>query len=240
MIRHRLGGSFAAACSVCLAAFVVGCGGGTSTNTQATGDCGHVEPCGGDVRGTWKLATACFNLPDAGQTFTSTINGQPCPGVTASSVDYSVQGSLTFDSNATYEETVSLLAATVTLSVPVSCFPGTTCAELSTQLAPDAGTGGSSTSVSCAGTSTCICTFNATTIGDGGTLSTSFSGTGTYSTAGNTLTLTTTTDAGGIAQNSDSYCVAGRELHLIGLTTTMNMGAMGSMSIQSDLVAVKE
>jgi hypothetical protein len=196
-----------------------------------------VEPCGGDVRGTWKLTTACLNLPDAGQALTTTINGQPCPGVTAANVDYSVEGALTFNSNATFEETLSLVAATATVSVPLSCFPGVTCAELGAQLAQDAGTGGSS--VSCTGTSTCVCTVNAIAIGDGGTAS-AFSGTGTYSTSGNTLTLTTSTDAGGIAQSSDSYCVAGRELHLIGLSTTMNMGTMGSMSIQSDLVAVKE
>src|SRR5437868_3806714 len=171
MIRVRVVRSPAAACSVCLAAFLLGCGAPKSTNADVAGDCGHVEPCGGDVRGTWKLATACFNLPDAGQAFTTTINGQPCPSVTASSVDYSVQGALTFDSNATYEETLSLVAATVTVTVPLSCFPGITCAELSTQLAPDAGTSGSSMSTSCSGTSTCVCTVNTIAIGDGGTFS---------------------------------------------------------------------
>jgi hypothetical protein len=140
----------------------------------------------------------------------------------------------------TFQESLSLVEATVTVSVPASCLSGMTCADLAAQLAQDAGTGGGSPSASCTGTSTCVCTETSVAIGNGGTLSTSFSDTGTYSISGNTVALMATTDGGAVAQTSDAYCVAGNELHLIGLTTSMNMGAMGSMSIQSDLVAVKQ
>jgi hypothetical protein len=239
MMAYRSGlWTFTAAGGVCLAV-AAACGSPKSTSASPAGDCGQVQPCGGDIVGTWKIVSACLNLPDSGAQGVVTIDGQTCEGVTASNADYFVQGTITFDSSMAFEETLTFFGGSATLSIPASCFPGTTCAELGAQLDQDVDAAPGAHSASCTGTTTCVCTGQTVAVGDGGTVAPSVSGSGTYAIGGNTLTLTMTTDAG-IAESSDSYCIAGGELHLIGLTTTMDMGAMGTMAIESDLVAVRQ
>jgi hypothetical protein len=246
MKDYRFGSwNLAAVGGLCVAAFATACGPGSSSTTPSTagggggggGDCGSVQPCGGDVVGTWDIVSGCVPLADGGAIGTVTINGQACSGVAAVSESINVQGTLTFDSNSGFTETVTQFGATVTLSIPGSCFPGTTCDQLGAVLAQDAGA--SLTSVTCTGTTTCLCTSIDNAIGSGGAISTPLSETGTYSISGSSLTFTTALDGGGIGQSSGDYCVVGNELHSIGVATSMNMGAMGTVVIESDIVARK-
>jgi hypothetical protein len=239
MMAYRFGSwTFMAAGGVCLA-LAAGCSSPKPTSAAPAGDCGQVQPCGGDIVGTWKIVSACLNLPDGGALGAVTIDGQTCQGVTASSPEYTVQGTITFDSSMQFEETLTLFGESATVSIPASCFPGMTCAELGAQLDQGVDAAAGALSASCTGTTTCECTTQTVPFGDGGTGDPSASASGTYTIAGTMLTLTTPTDAG-IGESSDSYCVAGGELHLIGVSTTVNMGAMGTMAIESDLVAVRQ
>jgi hypothetical protein len=129
----------------------------------------------------------------------------------------------------TYSVTETISSASITETIPTSCFTTSgvtpTCAQLDQSIqalvtqSPD-----TYQSAHCSGGSTCTCTF---TLAPQTT-----SETGTYTTSG--TTITTTTDSTG-ASSSSPYCVQGNEFHMLSVDMTMAMG-----KVQTDLVFTKK
>lgn len=207
-----------------VAVLALGCGSGSGQS----GTCGNVEPCGGNLVGTWKVNTACVNKAELMRQTASSFSSF-CPQYSVNNVDQTTSGSVSFGADSTYQMS-AMIAGTYKLNLPVSCFNGMNCAQASVTLQtyftqnPDPAI----QSVSCAGTGTCVCAIVATP--------SSTNESGTYSTAGNTLT---TTPTGGAPSDQD-YCVQGNSLHLVSVDTTMNMGPMGMATIDSDIVATRQ
>jgi hypothetical protein len=193
---------------------IVGCGGGGA----AAPHCAQVEPCGGDVVGTWKFAGACIN-----NAAVSAELAAVCPGASINVSSLSVSGSITFNSDLTYSGSSVTMAETATESIPLSCTGQASCAALSMS--------SNGMTATCSGTSVCTCRVTASA---SGTAAGGLGSAGTYSTYGTTLTLQSSSTTTG------SYCVQGTELHLVSVDSTMNMGPMGMATITSDLVALKQ
>jgi hypothetical protein len=200
--------------SLALATIAASCGSGS-------GSCGKVQPCGGDVVGSYSISAACYD--------NAALNLQiaDCPGATVKISSINVSGSASFTADLTYSvsETVT---ASASETIPASCLTTNgitlTCAQLDQavqQLLIDQS--GMFQSIHCAGSGSCTCNF---TLAPQVT-----SESGTYTTSG--TTITTTDSAGGIS--SSEYCVQGNELHLVQVDMTMPMG-----TIQADLVLTKQ
>jgi len=192
-------------------------GGGAGSDS-----CGQVEPCGGNIVGTWKLSDACANSAALNSDLSSTT----CPSATATLAGVTPTGSITFNSNMTYTITSAAINVSLDIGIPASCLNGETCAEVSAALQADVA--GSS----CAGTSSCTC--NATETSYLSPSSTN-SDSGTYMISGETVILTSS-DANADTSTMD-YCVQGSDLHFVTIDTTMNTGPMGQATIDSDVVA---
>jgi hypothetical protein len=186
--------------------------------TTSPPHCDQVEPCGGDVVGTWMLTGGCENTAVIMMNLSTT-----CPGAVINSLSISATGTLAFNSDMTYTGTGVTGTVHATETVPLSCTNATSCATVTA--------GASTATVSCSGGTTCTCVVTGTPTGgilDGNT-------SGTYSIAGTTLTLQNATTS-----DSSDYCVQGTELHFVTVDTTMNMGPMGQATIQADIVALKQ
>lgn len=184
-----------------------------------------MQPCGGSVVGTWKATTSCVN-----NTTMSMDSG--CTTARFTAYNTKIDGTLAFNADLTYS-TQATLTGSVTINLPAECltFNGITFTcdqfdqifQMQVQSSPDM-----FQSARCvAAGSACNCTLAlaAQTIAESGT----------YTTAGTTLTETPT---GGAAHGGE-YCVQGNELHAI-QTMPVAMGSMGMAMITSDLVAVKQ
>jgi hypothetical protein len=197
--------------------------GGLSACGGSNGNCGKVQPCGGSPVGNWTLSTYCVN--GSGMT-----GNASCPGATADVSGLRQTGTFSFGADMTYQENI-METGTLRVSYPMSCLTsGTvmmTCADLDAQFKALVGQGSSFQAAACSGTSTCTCTLTlaAQTIMKQGT----------YQTSGTNLSLLAndgTSDGG-------AYCVQDNNLHLITLGTSMSMGTMGTVTINSDVVLTK-
>jgi hypothetical protein len=193
----------------------------------AGGSCGKVEPCGGEVVGDWKVGVACLNrasLMGAVPTALATV----CAAATLGDVAVQTSGSLSFTADMTYTASLTL-DASVKVNIPASCLGGLSCAlaNVAVQAALAQDPEPTIKSVTCAGTASCVCTVvSQPQVTDE---------TGTYAKTGTVLTLTSSaavTDVG-------DYCVQGKELHLVSLDRSMNLGPMGQATITEDIVATK-
>jgi hypothetical protein len=199
--------------STALAAMTASCGG-------SSGSCGKVQPCGGSVVGTYNISAACINQ--------AALNMQlqiDCPGAQVSYGNIHVSGNSSFNADMTYSltETVS---ASVSESLPSSCLTQlgiTSCAVLDAALQASIGSDPTIQSGHCSGSGTCTCTFVLAPQTN--------TESGTYTTAGTTLT-TTASDG---STSSSAYCVQGSELHVMQVDMTMAMG-----TIQADIVMTKK
>lgn len=196
-------------------------------NTVGIDHCGQVEPCGGNIAGTWNVVTACENSAALASELST-----DCPGATLSVSDLQVSGSYTFGPDSTFSSTVTE-SGTVNLSIPVSCTNSQTCAELNATALNGIVDMGSE-SENCTGSSVCTCTIvvsNAVA-----------SARGTYEVSGTNVTLTSNADGGTVNEFMYGYCVqGGTTLHLVGVVTAaVNMGPMGPATILSDIVAEKQ
>lgn len=203
----------------------VGCKGG-GAGGAASDSCGQVEPCGGNVVGTWKLSDACANSA----ALQSELSSTSCPNMTASLSGVSPSGSITFNSNMTYSIASAAIDVSLDIGVPAGCLNGESCAEVGAALAEElAGS-------SCSGTSSCTCNASETSYLSPSSTS---SDSGTYTISGETIILTSS-DANADTSTMD-YCVQGGDLlHFITVDTTMNTGPMGQATIDSDIVATKQ
>lgn len=183
--------------------------------------CAQVEPCGGDVVGSWHLAAGCINTA----ALTATL-AAACPGASASNGSITVNGTVTYNADLTYVASGVSETVSITEVVPLSCTGQATCAAFAQSLMAS-GTG--APAVSCSGSSTCTCTISGT--------NPVMAESGTYSTAGTTLSSIPTTTS---VQSDDLYCVKGAALHVMSIDMTMNMGPMGQATIEADIVAQRQ
>lgn len=208
---------FSAGIGLALLVFV-GCGGGGG------GSCSTPAACGGNIVGTWKVASSCISTSGSGAT-------PDCPQQMLKISNYTVSGTVTYNADMTYTATRSLSGDTET-TLPASClmFQGTTvtCAQLQAAITSDPTSGYQS--VTCtAAASGCTCS--------GKIVQDNLNETGTFSTAGNVLTETAT---GGQPSLSD-YCVqGGTKLQImphVDMTMPVNMG---DLSITGSITFAKQ
>jgi hypothetical protein len=192
-----------------------GAGGGPTIGGPT---CGKVEPCGGNIVGTWKVENTC--LANGGLVMDAS---DICAGATLATTSVTGTGTETFAADGTYHA-MGTLSIGFKLTIPTSCFaPGKTCAGLTAEEQAQP----SVTSASCATVGpSCVCQL---TGGAGDE-------TGTWTTSGTTLT---TTPTGGTA-STDPYCVQGNELHDIAVDMSMPVGSMGMAKIVGDIVYTRQ
>jgi len=197
--------------------FVAGCGGGSGAT------CGGTEPCGGDVVGTWSITSDCVSAAEANAEFQASSNDF-CPAATASVGGINHTGTIVFNSDATYSIDSVIESFSTRITLPSSCLNGMQCSDLTQAFASDA----TIQSATCSGGSSCVCTIASVpqTVIDSGT----------YTTAGTSLEVQSTTSGA----DAVPYCVQGDKFHLITLSTTMSMGPMGQMTVEEDVVAIKQ
>jgi hypothetical protein len=196
-------------------ASAVSCGG-----VSGSGGC-DVQPCGGNVVGSWRASSTCADQAAVNMQFLAAIAGD-CPGATLSSVSYVPTGTLMFGANMSYTAAIAM-GVKFNMNLPASCLQGQTCPEVNTAIQSIVGTDGI-TSATCTGSGSCTCAI-------AGTLDVENSA-GTYATADTTLTLTATSGGNG---DSGPYCVKGSSLHLITVDMSMPMA-----KITADIVLNKQ
>jgi hypothetical protein len=189
---------------------------GNSTGSSAAASCAApFAACGGNVVGTWNLATACVSK------FVNPGN-MACPASTAQLME-NVSGSITFNDDGTFITNAST-AIVETLTVPATCLmdAGTTetCSQLQSSFNQPTEAGPPPAVASCtsAGMGGCSCQLTDTLMGGGQKDS--------YSTLNTRIAL-------GGAPPAE-YCVQGNTLRL---ETEVSNGMPGSATIT--LVATK-
>lgn len=196
-----------------------GCGGG-SPPPASSSLCGVIEPCGGDVTGTWKVIDSCANIT-AIRTAVTAI----CPQETVSIADLTTTGSITFNADMTYTSANVIARSAQSFSEPIGCLNGMTCADRAASLNTPASTG------SCSGSDVCVCSASSTTD--------YFGVAGTYSLYSGQEGFMKLASNGGGNLDSISYCVQGEELHLI--TLLSSAAADGGTSVLGfDVVARRQ
>jgi hypothetical protein len=194
--------------------------GGTGTGGGGATACGTVEPCGGDLVGTWTLNSECL---DAGELNSSLQMAYYCPQALVTASTVTLSGTASFTSSLSYTLAANR-TANVTFTMPSSCAQGLSCSAFGAYLASAQPAG---TSFSCSGTTTCTCNQNSTE---------SLSDSGTYVLSGSNATLNSTTNG----TSTNGYCVQGSTIHLIEVDATMHTGPNNQATIASDIVGHKQ
>jgi len=179
----------------------LGCGSGDGGGDPP--GCG-LAPCGGAVVGSWAFTDACIaqdvlNAGLAAQTAELMVG---CSGAHVGEVTVEPSGTLVFNADGSYSGGLGI-GIEFDLFVPTSCIAPDACADLQVAVQSNLDSDPDSLfrTVSCAQGSDCACTFS------GG--SPAANETGTYSTSGTTLTLTSAA-----ASEVSEYCVQGTTLTL--------------------------
>jgi hypothetical protein len=173
--------------SLALSLVLFGCGSRGGSSAGVSKGCQNAPACGGDIVGSWSIASKCLTLD-----VSSFTDG--CPSATAYANGYQITGMVTYDASMTFTM-MSTLSGSVVVRYPAACLTPSngvpvTCDELGPALlAP-----GKYASVDCVADGVgCECTIEMT--------AETSTATGTYSiTMGNVLTA-------GLSDESD-YCVA--------------------------------
>jgi len=182
-------------------------------------NCGKVQPCGGDVQGTWDITAGCVDQATSAASFAMAAMGSDCPTETLVSISEDVSGMFVLNADSTYAVSV-VFDGTLNVNVPAACHTGLSCAAFaaSVQAQIAAGLVPGLTAVSCSGSVDCSCRES---------LSVPESESGTWVSSGTTLSLRaadgTTSDLG--------YCVQGNTVHFMELST----GTTGQITVVSDL-----
>jgi len=122
-----------------VAAWVIAAGalGAPACGSNGSDRCGEVQPCGGDVVGTWTWSRAC---PSAAA-YTAQANGS-CRGSVVNSISQDVGGTLTFNADLTFHFENATNTLATNNSFPIDCQAVATCAALDVLLSgprwPDA------------------------------------------------------------------------------------------------------
>jgi hypothetical protein len=212
------------ACALVLGALpMVGCGGGG--HAAPPPNCLQVQPCGGDVVGTWSFIGPCTNV--AGQNQQLQLD---CPEALLSGVSGTLTGLLTFNADGTFMATGWHETFAGTESAPLTCGSTATCAESSGTTSDSASGTTVRSTTTCTGTSTCVCHIN-------GTLDvTTNSGTYGAASASATLDLSSTP-----LTSSFAYCVEENRLHLMKTVSIVTTNPPSDTTIiLSDIVAQRQ
>jgi hypothetical protein len=193
-----------------------------SDDGEVASSCGDLQPCGGDLVGTWVPNGSCVNTGSIQTQYMNLLGGE-CPSGTALSVVNATSNwakvSSTFNDDGSYAGT-STFSASIQLLVPNACLVTRGCADLDADLRATVDPAKGIVAASCLNAETacsCSITQSRPTINEAGT----------YSVSGTTLTLTPT---GGTPEDVP-YCVSDGELHLIRIDS--------GGAIASDIVLVK-
>lgn len=222
-MKNRLGGLGTILIATSLAPMLSAC-------SSSGGSCGKVQPCGGDIVGDYTMTGACVNNGSIAMQIAQFL--PTCPQLTANVSNIQLTGTESFNADMTYSAD-EVLTASGQATIPPSCLQVNgitlTCAQAD-QLIQGliASSPGQLQSAHCAGTTTCVCGFVLAPM--------PLTQTGTYTTSGTTITMTASD--GTYAANQ--YCVKGNQLHLITVNTTMPMGPMGQVNIDTDTVETRK
>jgi len=173
--------------------------GGSNDNGGATGSagsagsgsdtCASFTPCGGTPIGTWNIRDFC--------TANSIImNPTDCAGAVFQVTSSSATGSITLNSDLTAATNV-MVTVGESASLPASCFTQDQCTQFQTGVAQSDGVTGATCSYSAS--TGCFCSL---------TITSQQASSGTYTTSGTNVTLSTA-DAD---PETDAYCVSGNTL----------------------------
>jgi hypothetical protein len=171
---------------------------GSAGTGGSSGACLQVQPCGGNIVGSWQLTSECVDVESLQPTAQTA-----CVDASITAAIVSVSGNLTFNADMSYTESATTTAIFV-WHFPASCLNGATCDAFGSAAQQGLPAG---VTFTCTGPADCDCTEG--TIGTG-------SDSGTYSTSGSVLSITS--DTTGPA--TGAYCVQGSTLHLITLDNT--------------------
>ena len=169
------------------------CGGGGS-KTVVGGICAEVQPCGGALVGSWTIQGIC-------ETPALFTGGADCTAATVDGSMRSTSGSIVFNDDLTYRESSSE-GGSLGFTVPLPCAPVPDCDALAGLVGPFP-PDGMTTCATANGVCDCTLVFNVPLTHDDS---------GTYTTSGDALTLTSST---GAASFADRYCVQDDTLHLM-------------------------
>jgi hypothetical protein len=131
---------------------MAGCGGGSAKPPPAS--CLAVQPCGGDVVGTWSFLGGCSDL--AALTEQLQLD---CQGASVNSNPLSLSGLLTFNADLSYTASGWRETSAANETLPLSCITATSCAAGNGTQHLNSGSATGIATTSCTGTSTCSCTF---------------------------------------------------------------------------------
>ncbi len=197
---------------VCL--FVSACAGTSKDSTKDSGGkCLNAAGCGGNIVGTWKIASSCLTIDPA------SIMNMSCPGETTSTSGLKYSGTVTYAADMTYTTNYTT-SGNITFSLPASCLMQQgitlTCDQLSQALAGQPMMmGTSSGSCSTASGGGCTCKIALSNVDS--------SASGTYTTTGSGSL--TQTPMNGTVEN-DVYCVKGSTLTLSPSDTANGSGTL--------------
>lgn len=158
-------------------------------NGVITDDCSY-SACGGNIAGTWSVTGVCASVPDDADPWMG-----KCPEGEVD-VSLTLSGSITFGDDGTYQKNFTS-RGTVTFMVPSSCIPElhgsavASCSELDSADGEKTTVCSGNADVSC----TCVQTDDAEKVDTDG---------GTYTTDGDTLSMTGEVDA---ETDTMSYCI---------------------------------
>jgi hypothetical protein len=201
----------------------LGCSSSSGSGGSGGDNCGKVAACGGNIVGTWTVATAC-----AQSTAPTSVTTGSCTETTQVG-QISASGTATFNSDMTYTYSLSE-SASETVTVPMSCLTvagvTVTCDELQMDLGGAIKDDAGATTTTCT-TSGTSCSCDVSVAGQAVTE------TGTYTISGDTVTTTSSTSTG--TTGGGQYCVQGNTLHI--LSAAMGSGATATPG--TDIVATK-
>ena len=170
--------------------------GGATAGTRGGATCAGTAPCGGNLIGTWNFVSYCVDDAYINEQLASPT----CPAAKGSNFTVTRTGSIVF--TATDYTSTSIGSVAYTYTFPASCIAdGSTCAAFAASLAATP----MYESATCAGSTTCVCQLAMTP--------SNHTESGTYTTSGAALTLTTMPANG--AAGTVSYCVQGDRLQML-------------------------
>ncbi len=190
--------------------------GGSGTATGGGSSCPNiVTPCGGDVVGTWSVTSSCLNVSGNVNMVPADL-GCSTASITTESLQVQVSGTWIANADGSYTDNTTT-TGTAQLELPASCLQvsgtTTTCTRAGSALQSIGYATGSCSDNTATGGCTCTATVNQP--GGIGAIDTNASTGDSYTTSGNTITI-----SDGRNGTPYAYCVSGTTLTLSPQTTT--------------------
>jgi hypothetical protein len=201
-----------------------GDGGDASTLT-----CGNVQACGGDVVGNWTFVQECQSAAELAtiqNNFATSVAPSWCAIQKLVGIEPEASGSLQLDAAGNYSLDL-VFGGYFDITYPQMCLVSFNCDDLTMELQSEIDSYtfpiASATSVSCSGSSSCLCRAN---------VHSAQSQAGTYAVSGSVLTFMSTSGA----VFSKDFCVQGGTLHILETST----GSLGQTTVDTDLTAIQQ